>query len=95
MRGVDLLVFEPGLYVSSDLREQKRKLCEGIMQGNLPNDLFIIYKSEYSGKPEFMRSKDLKQKYFQERTVRVVGITKDYQAALEYLACEAYNRLEG
>lgn len=90
-----MLVFEPGLYVSSDLRDQKRQLCENIMRGSVPKDLFIIYKSEYSGKPEFMRSKDLLQKYFEDRTVRVVGITKDYQAALEYLACEAYNRLEG
>ena len=90
-----MLVFEPGLYVSSDLRDQKRQFCESIMRGNVPKDLFIIYKSEYSGKPEFMRSKDLLQKYFEDRTVRVVGITKDYQTALEYLACEAYNRLEG
>ena len=90
-----MLVFEPGLYVSSDLRERKRQLCEDIMRGDVPKDLYIIYKSEYSGKPEFMRSKDLLQKYYQERTIRVVGITKDYHTALEYLAYEAYNRLEG
>ena len=81
--------------MSSDLREEKRKICESMMRGEIPKGLYIICRNDRSGKPEFMPAKDLRQKYYENRTIRVVGITKEYASALAYLACEAYEMAEG
>ncbi|MBR3306522.1 MAG: hypothetical protein IKI75_04615 [Lachnospiraceae bacterium] len=84
-----MFYLDPGLYVSSGLKKKKMELCEALMKGRPGAGLYIIYKNENSGKPEFTRGIFLRQSYYSKRRVHVLGLAEDYDEALEYLAYSA------
>ena len=80
-----MFTFDPGLYVSSALKEKKMRLCESFMKGEIPQDIYVIYRSP-AGSAEFIKSRELKQRYYKDRTIHILGLDEDYDKALLYLA---------
>ncbi len=84
--GEYMVSFDPGLYVSSGLKEKKRQLVEAFMKGEVVPGIYVIYRNETSGKAEFVKSRQLKQRYYAGRDLYVLGLAEDYDKALLYLA---------
>ncbi len=80
-----MFTFDPGLYVSSALKEKKMRLCESFMRGEIVPDIYVIYQSP-GGSAEFIKSRELKQRYYRERDIHILGLAEDYDKALLYLA---------
>ena len=80
-----MFTFDPGLYVSSALKEKKMRICEAFMRGEIVPDIYVICQSP-CGSAESMKSSNLKQRYYRERDVHILGIAEDYDKALLYLA---------
>ncbi len=87
-----MFTFDPGLYVSSDLKEKKMRICESFMKGKIVDDIYVIYKSR-AGSAEFVSSRQLKQKYYRDRDIHILGLAGDYDKALLYLAYYAAERV--
>ncbi len=85
--------FDPLLYVSGELKSRKMELAEELMRGSRVSGLYVIYKSETSGRPEMMKSEMLQKRYYRDRDMYICGITDSYETALAYLAVYAYENL--
>ncbi|MBP5609196.1 MAG: hypothetical protein J6X66_13145 [Lachnospiraceae bacterium] len=90
--GEAMFTFDPALYVSSDLKEKKMRICESFMKGKIVEDIYVIYRSP-AGSAEFVQSRQLKQKYYRDRDMHILGFTRDYDKALLYLAYYAAERV--
>lgn len=86
-----MFTFDPGLYVSSALKEKKMRLCESFMKGDIPKDIYVILRTP-SGNAEFLKSQDLNQRYYRVRNMHILGLAEDYDKALMYLAYYALDR---
>ena len=84
-----MYTFDPGLFVSKGLKEKKMKLCESFMQGRAVPDVFVIYRNENTGRAEFTSGKYLKQRYYEDKDIHILGLSEDYETALHYLAISA------
>ncbi len=86
-----MFTFDPGLYVSSALKEKKMRLCESFMKGEIVPDIYVIYRG-MNGSAEFISSKQLKQRYYSDRDIHILGLAENYEKALMYLAYYAADR---
>ncbi len=78
--------FAPSLYVCDGLKERKMELCEKFLRNDFTEVVYLIYKNQDTGKPEFISSVFLMQKYFETHPIYVIGMVKKYEEALQYLA---------
>ncbi|MBR5421250.1 MAG: hypothetical protein IK115_08905 [Lachnospiraceae bacterium] len=75
------------------MKKKKTGLVEGFMRGEIPLTLFVIYRNEESGKPEFTRSMYLKQSWYADKDMLILGICEDYDTAMAYMAVAAEEAL--
>lgn len=47
---------------------------------------YVIYINPETKKPEFINSIFLKQKYFEEHPLDIIGVARKYEDALQFLA---------
>ncbi|SCY34841.1 hypothetical protein SAMN02910370_02219 [Lachnospiraceae bacterium XPB1003] len=87
-----MIEFDPVLYVSPGLKDQKVEICEKLMCRETVTGIYIIYLNLSTGLPEAIPSLQIGQKYYEEHRTHVVGLAESYELTLNYLANAARER---
>lgn len=75
------------LYVSEELQHKKEQVLEGLMRQELKFPVYLLTLAEgEQNQLEFFSSALLKQPYYAEKELFIVGLAKDYQAAADLVA---------
>lgn len=77
--------FSKDLYISDSLKKEKKELMRKVKYGVGKARGYIIYRRDYDDTMEFMDSKFLEQKYLKRKPIEIIGLTKDYGEALDYM----------
>lgn len=78
--------FAKKIYVSDGLAGREKELKVRLKLRKLKKHVYIIYFNRYSNTPEFMNSIFLRQKYYKNYPMYVIGIVETYEQAVEYIA---------
>ena len=87
-----MIEFDPVLYVSPGLKDQKVEICEKLMCRETVTGIYIIYLNLSTGLPEAIQSLQIGQRYYEEHRTHVVGLVESYELTLNYLANAARER---
>lgn len=78
--------FAKKIYVSDGLTGREKELKVRLKLRKLKKHVFIIYFNRYGDTPEFMNSIFLKQKYYKNNSMYVIGVVETYEQAVKYIA---------
>lgn len=78
--------FAKKIHVSDGLAGRERELKVRLKLRKLKKHVYIIYFNRHSNTPEFMNSIFLKQKYYKNHSMYVIGVVETYGQAVEYVA---------
>lgn len=78
--------FAKKIYVSEGLAGRERELKARLKLRKMKKHVFVIYFNRYGVTPEFMNSIFLKQKYYKNHSMYVIGIVETYEQAVKYIA---------
>ena len=81
-----MITFASTLYVSDGLKAKRKRICHQLLREKGLNNLYVIYVNEYTHKPEILHSIFLRQSYYRNHPLKVIGLAENRELAMEYVA---------